>query len=368
MNRKLNPITGTLFVLFSVFVGTSCNNDDNELPIQLQYAIYNDTSNPVTNNQVSLDYPSEEKTELVIFGGNGKYFISNSDDTKLSVSSNYGNGMLELTPLAPGDVVVTINDSHNNSYTLKVQIKNRLIIKINAKEKEGNIFDLMEFNMFSYSEKNFTLLDLTESYDSIVWSCTNTNQRYHVLEHSQSNSNFTSKWSNCFFLPAEYETCLLGYKNDRLICSDTILVNITNNNDFLGYNWKNVVRSSEYSKGYQDVFFNGYKFATHTDVTDGTPSVSFFLFYNSANDESDFAYKSKQILFDYICSLHSTPIYSQDDNNSVSDIYNELFRNKKEGYVPEYIWITAKSNIVLLEEFDGVEGYPKYEIYAEPIR
>ena len=366
--RTQIKVIGILFLFVSGLLFTSCDKgDDDSQPIQLQYAIYNDKPNPVTNNQITLYFPAETKTELVIFGGSGKYSISNSDDTKLSVSSSYGNGSLELTALTPGNVVITINDSHNNSYTLKVQIKDQFRLKMNVKEKEGNIFDLMEFNLFSYSEKNSTILDLTKAYDSIVWTCSSTNQRFRILENSGNTTHFTWKWSTCFFLPAEYETCLLGYKNSRIISRDTISINIANNKDFLGYNWKDVVRSSIGSTGYQNVFIKGYDFATYSVVAEGGPSVCLFLIDNKNIGEHAFALKSKQILFDYISSLYSTPTYSE-DKVSLSKNYNDLFSNKKDGAVPECIWITPKSKIVLLKEYDGVEEYSNYKIYAEPIK
>jgi hypothetical protein len=367
MKTRFN-VLGILLLLVCSLLWVSCNNDDDDIqPIRLQYAIYGGKPSPVTNNQIIINLPTEEKTELVIFGGNGEYSISNSDDTKLSVSRNYGNGSLELTALTPGNVVVIINDSHNNSYTLKVQIRDQFRVKMNVKEKEGNIFDLMEFNLFSYSEKDFTLLDLTETYDSIVWTCSSTNQRFRILENSENTTHFTWKWSNCFFLPAEYKTCLLGYKNSRVISRDTISINIANNKDFLGYNWKDVVCSSIGSTGYQNVFIKGYDFATNSFVAEGVPSVCLFLIDNKNADEHAFAQRSKQILFDYISSLYSTPTYSQDDV-SLSKKYNDLFSNKKDGAVPECIWITPKSKIVLLKEYDDFEDFPGYKIYAEPVR
>ena len=370
MNTKTKnnraKLLGILFFFASGLLFTSCDkDDDNSHPIELQYAIYNDKPNPVTNNQVTINFPAESKTELVILGGDGTYSISNSDDAKLSISRT--DGSLALTPLAPGNVVVTINDSRNNSYTLKVQIKSQLIVKINAKEKEGNIFGLMEFNLFSYSEKDFTLLDLTEAYDSIVWTCSSKNQRFRILENSGNSTHFTWKWSTCFFLPTEYQTCLLGYKNNKVISRDTISINIANNKDFLGYNWKDVVRTSRYNIGYQNVFLKAYDFVTYSIVTEGIPSACLFLVDNKNIGERTFALKSKQILFDYICSLYSTPTYSQ-DNLTLLTNYNELFKNKKNGAVPECIWITPKSKIVLLKEYDELEDYPKYRIYAEPVK
>lgn len=355
-----------LFFLLLLATVIRCRKEDeNNHPIELQYAVFNDKPNPVTNNQVTINFPAETKKELVIFGGDGTYSINNSDETKLGISKT--EGYLILTPLAPGNVVVTISDGHNNSYSLKVQIKSQLIVKMNAKEKTGNIFDLMEFNLFSYSEKDFTLLDLTEAYDSLVWVCTNTNQRYKILEDSGNSTHFTWKWSNCFFLPAKYETALLGYKNNQLISGDTVTVDIANSKDFLGYNWNDVVRTDRYNIGYQNVFLKGYDFVTYAIITDGVPFACLYLVDHMNIEKPLFALKSKQILFDYICSLYSKPTYSQ-DNVSLLTNYNELFRNKKSGGIPESIWITPKSKIVLLKEYDNVEEYFKYKIYAEPAR
>jgi hypothetical protein len=168
-------------------------------------------------------------------------------------------------------------------------------------------------------------------------------------------------------LPAKYETALLGYKNNQLISGDTVTVDIANNKDFLGYNWKDVVRTSRYNIGYQNVFLKGYDFVTYSILTEGVPSASLYLIDNKNTGEHAFALKSKQILFDYTCSLYSTPTYSQDSPTLLTN-YNELFKNKKNGAVPECIWITPKSRIVLLNEYDEAEEYSKYEIYAEPVR
>ncbi|MGV8134990.1 MAG: hypothetical protein AB2L20_07230 [Mangrovibacterium sp.] len=356
---------GILFLFTTCFLCSSCDKDDDDFhPIQLQYAIFNDKANPVTNNQVTINFPDETKTELIIFGGDGEYSISNSDDTKLGISRI--DGYLTLTPIAPGNVVVTISDGRNNSYSLKVEIKSQLRVKMNVKEKEGNIFDLMEFNLFSYSEKDFTLLDLTEAYDSLVWVCTNTNQRYKILEDSGNSTHFMWKWSNCFFLPAEYATCLLGYKNNRVISSDTVVVNITDDRDFLGFNWQDVHGTSKTSTGYHSVFSKGYDFATYSVVTEKVPSLYLLLHRANYDDDSAFAQKSRQVLLDYINSLYGAPTYSSNGDNSVSEAYSTMFKNKPEGTTPEYLWVTSKSRIALVKKYNEGVGYPEYEIYAEP--
>ena len=71
-NRTLKnrmKIFGVLFLFATCFLFFSCNKDDDDFqPIQLQYAILNDKPNPITNNQISLNFPSETKNELIIFG------------------------------------------------------------------------------------------------------------------------------------------------------------------------------------------------------------------------------------------------------------------------------------------------------------
>lgn len=365
MKNKINGF-GILFLIVSGLIYTSCNKEDDDFhPIELQYAVFNDKPNPVTNNQVTINFPDETKTELVIFGGDGAYSINNSDDTKLGISRM--DGYLTLTPLAPGNVVVTIRDGRNNSYSLKVEIKSQLRVKLNVKEKEGNIFDLMEFNLFSYSEKDITLLDLTEAYDSLVWVCTNTNQRYKILEDSENSTHFTWKWSNCFFLPAEYETVLLGYKNNQLISCDTVSVNIKNDRDFIGFNWKDVLSKSKVSAGYHSVFSKGYDFVTCSVVNDGTPALYLFLFRTNNDNEADFLQKSRQVLIDYTNSLYGAPTYSSDEN-LLSEFYSAMFKNKEEGTIPELIWVTQKSIIALVKKYEEFAVHPKYEIHAEPIR
>lgn len=369
MNTKTITNRTKLFGILSLFaiclLYSSCEkDDDNYHPIELQYAIFNDKANPVTNNQVTINFPDDTKKELVIFGGDGNYSISNSDETKLGISRI--DAYLTLTPLAPGNIDITISDSHNNSYTLKVQIKRQLRVKMNVKEKEGNIFDLMEFNLFSYSEEDFTLLDLTEAYDSLVWLCSNTNQRYKILEHSGNSTHFVWQWSNSFFLPAEYETVLLGYKNNQVITSDTVSVNITNKRDFLGYNWEDVTSTSKISTGYHSVFSKGYDFATYSVVSDGAPLLSLFLSRTNNDNEATFAQKSRQILLDYINSLYGAPAYAGDNTQLLSESYN-TFKNKEEGTTPECIWVTTKSRIALIKRFDQADNCLKYEIFAEPI-
>lgn len=129
MKAKKNVnVFGVLLIALSFIFITSCNKDGNE-PIQLYYAIYSDKPVPVIDNLVAILYPTAEKTQLLIMGGDGNFIVSNSDDTILKASIN--EGLIDLTPLATGKVTVTINDQSGNSYSLNVNIayiENNLVI------------------------------------------------------------------------------------------------------------------------------------------------------------------------------------------------------------------------------------------------
>lgn len=102
-----------------VFIISGCSKNEND-PIMLCYSIFNDKPNPVIGNQVKIEYPALEKTQLVIIGGDGSFTISNSDATKLKVDIN--DRLIDLTPLSTGEITLTINDQSKNSYILNVSI------------------------------------------------------------------------------------------------------------------------------------------------------------------------------------------------------------------------------------------------------
>ncbi len=63
MSKNRIKASGILFLFVSCLICSSCDKDDDDIqPIRLQYATDNDKPNPVTNNQVALDFPSEKKT------------------------------------------------------------------------------------------------------------------------------------------------------------------------------------------------------------------------------------------------------------------------------------------------------------------
>ena len=232
-------------------------------------------------------------------------------------------------------------------------------LKLRAKQTTGNIFDMFVFNL--YSEKGGTLLDISNTYDSLVWKIPELGS-FHLL----TKNSFMFQWSQVFFLPGKYTTMLLGYKENKIITSDTIDINILQkNNDFLYFNWKDI-KESWGSTGYSDILAKDYTFATYQSLKDSIPSVTLFLLNEKKSDEKIFTQKSEKILSDYITSLYSKPSYTEQNTTTLTQEYNRLFKYKVKDAKPLSIWITPQSIILLYSIYDTYRGYDEYRIIAEP--
>lgn len=238
------------------------------------------------------------------------------------------------------------------------------VLNLNVKEDQKNIFDLVEFGILP--EKSITLAGLREHYDSLVWKVSGLEGSHKVFEYTDYSSSLSFKWSHNFFLPGDYETYLLGYKDDKVIYGDTMSVKIVNDKDFLGYNWKDIEGSIGHSVGYVDVLLEDKNKVTYQDMHQNTPSVELSLWLNGHQDEQAFIRESEKMLSDYITSLYSSPTYDLTDD-ALLEKYNSLFTYKKESAYPQCIWLTPKSKIVLLKCYDNIfTDYFVYRIYAEP--
>lgn len=234
-------------------------------------------------------------------------------------------------------------------------------VKLHVKEKDGNIFEMMEFYISNPDGENGR--SLTELYDSIVWTIPEAG-RFNIFHHTYNYSHLTSRWGHNFFLPQKYETVLLGYNAGKVISSDTLLVDIHADKDFLGYNWKDIISTSFGSKGYADVLSDGYELVTNYRYREGVPSMKLFIWPQKNEDEAT-AVSVKEFLLSYMTSLYAAPCYTEEDPRLIEE-YENLFRYKEEDALPVDLWITPKSHIVLLEYQKSDSAYRKYQIYAEP--
>lgn len=269
-------------------------------------------------------------------------------------------------------LLFSCSDSNNSLGIDEPEINNpdeqeqALKLSLGAKSTEGNIFELMEFNI--YSNKSYTMLHIGKLYDSITWEVAGLKGRYDIYSHRSGSagtgSHYSWMWSHNFFIPAKYNVYLLGYKNDKIVYSDTVTINISDKKDFLSYNWTEIKSPAKFSTGYHDALVDDSHFSTYADFEDGVPSVSLLLKDDKSKDQN-FAEKSKTKLYNFINTLYDMePTYGL-NNNEIKAKYKELFRNTKEYFSPLCIWITPKARITLVRDHNSIYSI-EYKIYAEP--
>lgn len=262
-------------------------------------------------------------------------------------------------------LLFSCSESDEDEMLLRKPVSVTLMVKQNA----GSVFESIDFKLGV--DKAVTLLQLINSYDSLVWIVPDLG-RFNLLDTSFKNdsyaNHFVFSWAHVFVHPKSYVTILKGYKDNQVILSDSVEVDIENGKDFLVFNWKDVTESSGNLIGYQNVFMNDSEWFTRCSVESGKQSIELFLINTLEEDEKEFSKNSLRKMFELASELYLKPYYSREkDPSSLLAEYNELFINKTDDNLsPLYIWLTPKSKIVLLEYKDTLLKEPQYKLHAEP--
>lgn len=116
------------------FILSSCSKDENENnQIILHYSIINNKPNPIENNQINILFPTSDKIQLIIMGGDGNYTVSNSDEIVVDVRRK--NNFIDITPISIGSSIITVIDNSGNSYTLNIKVHYReLNLKVDKQD------------------------------------------------------------------------------------------------------------------------------------------------------------------------------------------------------------------------------------------
>lgn len=248
----------------------------------------------------------------------------------------------------------------------KITEKNdKLKISFKSKKETAEIFELMEFSLVS--EREFYSNELSQAFDSIVWSVKSINGTQKIYYHTPNSSSLKLKWSTNFFFPGNYTMYLTGYRNNTIVQKDSATIIITNDKDFLGINWNEIDGTDNYNIGYHDAFSN-YNFSAHKTKKNDITSVTFLHMNDKDKGDFDYAGEAKKILYDYICKIYSQPTYNENtDDDLLMEKYKTLFKSPQANTVPVCIWTTKTSNIALIDYSEKLYlESAKFRIYAEP--
>ncbi|MDR1092448.1 MAG: hypothetical protein LBL79_15375 [Prevotella sp.] len=240
-------------------------------------------------------------------------------------------------------------------------------IGIRASAKDANIFDDLQFTL--YPDRDCNMLEVRQSYDFLIWLVPELDGLLKIMRPD----GFTFSWGNSFSKEGEYHTILQGFKAKKMILSDTIIVNIKNKRDILGYNWKDIKESQKGLYGTTDIFDSRYSIRTSKVYENNSPALEIYMqlqWKGTLAGEILKEYQEREQeekTLNYITGLYGEPKLSyKKDGSAIVDTYRNTFKQGDKTLVPRYIWETNTSRIVLLQIY-GIWGeWNSYFAIAEP--
>ncbi len=239
--------------------------------------------------------------------------------------------------------------------------KKKFSMSLHIAKTNENIYELMSFEL--HGNRSHTLLDIRDTYDSLVFSIPKLGRRNLLTKN-----NYSWLWSHCFMLPGEYITTLQGYKDDKIITENSITITIENKSDFLSYNWKNVEVESM-TMGYADSFDKQTTWEHYTRVGKNGNYLFVHFFVRNKDREKDYLLndEKKEYLSNYLNTLYGKPKYTEENVNELKQAYEQMFNMELTNPEPSKIWVTPTTKMVLVKEYNTFREEEVYNVYAEPI-
>ena len=227
-----------------------------------------------------------------------------------------------------------------------------------ANSYTANIFEPVHFYL---DGNNYMQQDLRELCDSLVFDIPwlkGTHLSRKIYFHEVGRNQLISGWDHRFILPVGGLCRIKAYKDGDVVYSDAISVSLTNEKDFLMYNWKEITESMNNSIGYVNFVDEGHEFLSTHYVVGETPIAKVSL-SKPTDDTLDW-------LYEYLYKLYKEPLYSSE--SFTQEQYKNLFTDIDDRETPLYIWQTASSLIALIHYYDTDEDITRYYIKAEPVK
>ncbi len=330
---------------------TNCSKDD-----KYHLELSESSCEVMQGSSIAIDLTAHENSTLE---------IENPELIEVAYiwQSGYQKAKLQISAKQTGETNIVITDHETGeSASIKVTVTEYPMPRLAVQQPKGNIFDEITFYLNNEDQQAIRIDELPVPVcDSIVWTVDGLGGSYRVYEQKRTDSQPSLRWTHYFKYPGEYKTRLAAWKDNKIFYRDQLDITITNNKDFLLYNWSDITKTSQ-------------AWSSHVDVLKGTPALIATYGLNGTTPWGlvrllNRGYiESYDPLYNYLCQLYSTPTYTAGTKKqNIFQLYNELFSGQKEypDAYPEAIWVTERATIVLLMQD---EDFPGYMIYAEPNR
>ena len=218
----------------------------------------------------------------------------------------------------------------------------------------ANIFEPVHFYLEGDDYMNWSLSQLC---DSLVFSVMGEEGSRKVYYDEKGHSELIAGWDHYFYLPQGCLCRIQAYKDNEVIYTDAIEVNLTNDNDFLMYDWDDISDAAIGSVAYNNFIIPELTLVSRTGFVGEVPYAIVSM------DKGMNVGSARTWLYDYIVKLYKEPLYSEGEE--VKAKYAELFASADEKDTPLFVWKDSKS-VVALIKYDYGEGNWIYSIKAEP--
>ena len=218
----------------------------------------------------------------------------------------------------------------------------------------ANIFEPVHFYLEGDNYMNWSLLQLC---DSLVFSVMGEDESRKVYYDEKGHSELIVGWDHHFYLPKGCLCTIQGYKDNKVIYTDAIEVNLTDEKDFLMYDWDDISDAAIGSVAYNNFIVPELTLVSRTGFVGEVP-YAIVSMDKGMNVES-----ARTWLYDFVVKLYKEPMYSEGEE--VKAKYAELFASADEKDTPLFVWKDSKS-VVALIKYDYGEGNWIYSIKAEP--
>lgn len=220
----------------------------------------------------------------------------------------------------------------------------------------ANIFEPVHFYLEGDDYMNWSLSQLC---DSLVFSVMGENESRKVYYDEKGHSELIVGWDHYFYLPKGCICSIQAYKDNDVIYTDAIEVNLTNDKDFLMYDWDDISDAAIGTVPYNNFIIPELCLISRAGFVGEVP-YAIVTMDKGMNVEG-----VKAWLYDYVVKFYKEPTYSE--SSEVNTKYAELFASADEKDTPLFVWNDNKS-VVALIMYDYGEGRWIYYIKAEPVK
>lgn len=236
-----------------------------------------------------------------------------------------------------------------------LEVKDLTQIELNG--YKANIFEPVHFYL---NGNEHMQEDLRELCDSLVFDVMGRNDgTAKVYYHKTGEAKLISGWDHRFYFPINAMCRIQAYKNGKVVYTHSKQIQLHNDKDFLMYNWNEITQNAPNNIGYVNFLNPKLEIISTHYITQNTPVAKMTL--------SEYSGDTGKWLSDYINKLYkNAAVY--DKESGVTEKFKELFVSPDNRETPQYIWVTDKSAIALVNWYHPEVEVSSVYLMAQPLK